>query len=71
MDIEFYNVKTRSKVAVSEDKVQRTTFKKTNKDGSLQVRYAVKANVDGMSLMKFVSQKDWEKMTAPIIESAK
>lgn len=62
MPVEFYDVKTRQKVQIPDDKVKRTTFQ-TKKGG---VRYGLRGETsDGRKLTKFVSQKDWESMTYP------
>jgi len=68
MSVEFYNVKTRSKVSVAEDQIQKATLKRQNKNGTTQIRYVLRAQVDGMKLTKFVSQKDWEALNAPVVE---
>jgi len=64
-DIEFYNVKTRSKVSVPEESVKKTTYERTKKDGSTQVRYALRAEYEGTKLTKFVSKDDWDKLNVP------
>ena len=68
-DIEFYNVKTRSKVMVPESQIQKTKFERTGKNGAVQVRYAVKAEYQGTKLTKFVSKDAWDKITAPEVSS--
>lgn len=65
MDIQFYDVKNRKKVAVSESQVKKTKYERPTKDGGTQVRYALRAVLDGVKLTKFVSQKDWESLSAP------
>ncbi len=56
-DIEFYDVKTRKKVKVSEADVVKTTF--TTKNG--QTRYGLRGKTkDGRTLTKFISKADWE-----------
>lgn len=61
MAVEFYDVKTRTKVAVDDKDVMKTTF--TTKNG--QVRYGVRGKHDGRMLTKFVSKGDWDGMTYP------
>lgn len=64
--IEFYNVKKRAKVKLSEKDVQKVKYERQLKDGSTQIRYALKAvDDDGTNLTKFCSQKDWEAIKAP------
>ncbi|MBW4436178.1 MAG: hypothetical protein KME04_03540 [Pleurocapsa minor GSE-CHR-MK-17-07R] len=55
--VEFYDVKTRTKVQVDEKSVKKTTF--TTKTG--QTRYGLRGEHDGRTLTKFVSKADWEK----------
>lgn len=68
-DIEFYNVKTRSKVLIPESRIQKTKFERQGKNGQVQVRYAVKAEHEGTKLTKFVSKDAWDKITAPEVKS--
>lgn len=65
MAIEFYDVKNRKKVAVDEKDVKKTTYERTTKDGSKQVRYALRAKVGGVSLTKFISKDGWDALSAP------
>jgi len=53
-NIDFYCVKTRSPVTVPVSEVEPTTFERTLKDGRTQTRYALRAEVDGNKLVKFV-----------------
>lgn len=66
MDVEFYDVKNRQKVKVPMSSVKRTKYERTTKNGSMQVRYALKASHNGMSLTKFVSKDMWDSMDAPM-----
>lgn len=61
--IEFYNVKTRTKVSVPMEHIKRTKYERTNKDGSTQVRYAVRAEYEGTKLVKFVTKELYDKLT--------
>lgn len=61
-NIEFYDVKTRSKVSLPDKDVVKTKF--TTKNG--QVRYGLRGKTsDGRNLTKFISQKDWESSKLP------
>lgn len=63
-DIEFYDVKTRSKVKVNQKEVKKTIFK--TKNG--QERYGLRAKTqDDRSLTKFVSKADWDKLKVDIV----
>lgn len=66
-DIEFYDVKKRAKVSVPVAQVKRTKYERPTKDGGTQVRYALKAEVDGSRLTKFVSKDVWDGISAPIV----
>jgi hypothetical protein len=61
MAIEFYNVKTRQKVSVDESKVKKVVY---NPKGS-SPRYAVRAEVDGTALTKFVSKATYDSLNVP------
>lgn len=63
--IEFYDVKKRAKVSVSASQVKKTKYERPTKDGGTQVRYALKAEVDGSRLTKFVSKEMWDQVSAP------
>lgn len=63
-DIQFYDVKARKKVAVPTSQVKKTTYERKTATGT-QVRYALRAKVNGTNLTKFVSKLDWEKLDAP------
>jgi hypothetical protein len=57
--MDFYDVKTRSKVNVGDDKVKKVKY--TQKNG--QVRYALRGYTsDNRKLTKFVSKDTWDKM---------
>lgn len=62
-DIEFYDVKTRSKVKIGTKNVKKTVFK--TKNG--QERYGLRAKTDdGRNLTKFVSKTEWDKLKVDI-----
>lgn len=61
----FYDVKKREKVSVPAGSCWKTKYERTTKDGGMQVRYAVKAEVDGSKLTKFVSKDAWDSMSCP------
>lgn len=63
--IEFYDVKKRAKVSVSASQVKKAKYERPTKDGGTQVRYALKAEVDGSKLTKFVSKDTWDSISAP------
>ncbi len=63
MAIEFYNVKKRAKVSISEGDVKKEKYERKLKDGSTQIRYAFKAvDDDGTNLTKFCSKSDWDNL---------
>lgn len=61
--IEFYDVKNRTKVMVDSSEVSKVTYERETKDGKKQVRYAVKAEKDGVKLTKFVSKETWDSLS--------
>jgi hypothetical protein len=62
-NIDFYDVKTKKKVSISDKEVKKTTF--TTKNG--QTRYGLRAKTsDGRNLTKFVSKGDWDKLNVPV-----
>lgn len=66
-DVEFYDVKKRAKVSVPASQVKKTKYERPTKDGGTQVRYAVKATIDGSSLTKFVSKDTWDSLDVPVV----
>jgi hypothetical protein len=60
MPVEFYNVKTRQKVQISDDKITKTKYERQAKDGSVQYRYAFRAEDNGVMLTKFVNKETWD-----------
>jgi hypothetical protein len=66
MAIEFYDVKQRQKVQISESEVRKTTYEREGKGGKPNVRYALRATNQGTNLTKFVSKADWDALDAPI-----
>lgn len=56
VQIQFYNLKTKEKIEVSDDQVEIITLENGRK--------AAKAEVDGMKLFKFLSKADAEKFSA-------
>ncbi len=63
--IDFYDVKKRAKVSVPISSCWKTKYERTAKDGSTQVRYAVKAEHEGSKLTKFVSKDTWDELSCP------
>lgn len=63
--IEFYNVKKKERVSISEDKVQKVKLEKPTKDGSsIRVRYILKAvDEDDTKLTKFCSKSTYDSLS--------
>ena len=60
--VEFYDVKTRRKVSLSDGDVVKGKFTTTNG----QVRYGVRGKTDdGRLLTKFVSKETWDDLAIP------
>jgi hypothetical protein len=60
--IEFYNVKTRQKVQVEESSVKKVVYTPTSQGSP---RYAVRTEVDGTPLTKFVSKATYDALNVP------
>ena len=67
MAVEFYDVRKRAKVSVTEGDIKKTSYERTTKAGKLSVRYALVAQVDGSKLTKFVSKDDWDALNVPVV----
>jgi hypothetical protein len=52
-------------VSVSSDKIKKIRFSRKGKDGQTTYTYAVRAEIDGMKLTKFVSKDDWNGLDVP------
>lgn len=65
MGVSFFDVKTRQSVDVGEENIKKVKFERTLKSGSVQIRYALKAQHDGRNLFKFVSKNDWDGLNVP------
>ncbi|KKQ95888.1 MAG: hypothetical protein UV74_C0013G0493 [Candidatus Woesebacteria bacterium GW2011_GWB1_43_14] len=63
--VDFYDVKKRAKVSVPVSQCKKTKYERPTKDGGTQVRYAVKAEMDGSRLTKFVSKDTWDSLSCP------
>lgn len=57
MNIQFYSVKARKKVSVAEENVRKVRYERNTKGGS-RTSYALRAEVGGQKLTKFVSKED-------------
>ncbi len=64
-EIEFYDVKKRTKVKVSLSDVRKTKYERKLDSGKTQTRYAFRGKHDDRNLTKFCSQKDWEATNVP------
>ncbi len=67
MGIQFYDVRKRAKVDVPEGQIKKKKYERKTKSGATQVRYALVAEFEGAKLTKFVNQKEWEAVKAPVI----
>ena len=64
MAVQFYDVKNRKKVEVPESDIKKTKYERKTSKGT-QVRYALRAKFNGMSLTKFVGKDTWDSMDVP------
>lgn len=63
--VEFYDVRSRTKVSVEPTQITKVTYESVTKSGKPQVRYALRAEYNGGKLTKFVSQSDWDALDVP------
>jgi hypothetical protein len=64
-DMEFYNLKTKSKVNVRDNQVKKQRLTRDTSGGKKQTRYALIAEVDGMRMFRFVNQDTFNSVKAP------
>jgi len=61
--IEFYNVRKKAKVSISEEDVEKVVYNSTTKTGKTVTRYGIKAvDDDGTKLTKFVSKDTYDSL---------
>jgi len=61
--IEFYNVKKKTKVQISESDVEKKTYERTSKAGKVSIRYALASvDDDGTKLTKFCSKDVYDSL---------
>jgi len=61
MDIEFYNVKKRTKVQIAQSDIKPVSYESTTKAGKQLIRYSLKAvDEDGTKLTKFCSKEVYD-----------
>lgn len=64
--MQFYDVKARQKVNVSDSQLTKKRYQRTTKNGAKQVRYAARAKHKGTSLTRFISETDFNKLNVPV-----
>jgi hypothetical protein len=57
-------VKTKQKVSVPQDKLRKVKYERKTSTG-VKTSYALRAEIDGQKLTKFVSKDDWDKLDVP------
>ena len=65
MEVEFYDVKERKKISLSEG-ITKTKYTRTLKDGSEQIRFAFRGEYNGRKLTKFCSSDAWAAANVPV-----
>lgn len=68
--MEFYNLRTRSKVDIADGKISKCKMKRETKSGT-QIRYALIGEHDGNKLYKFVNEKDFNSKSYPEVDPPK
>jgi hypothetical protein len=61
MNIQFYSVKNKKKVSVPEESIRKVRYERKTKAGT-RTSYALRAEVNGQKLTKFVSKQDWDRL---------
>jgi len=61
--MQFYNLKTRQHVEVTEENIKKKKMIRKTKSGE-QTRYALQASYEGTTLYKFVNQATYEATNA-------
>jgi hypothetical protein len=64
VNIQFYSVKAKKKVSVPEENVRKVRYERKTKAGS-RSSYALRAEMSGQKLTKFVSKQDWDELKVP------
>lgn len=68
--IEFYNVRSKKKVQVPEERVSKSVYTKKTKKGVERTRYAFKAvDEDGTKLTRFCSKADFDQHEGDLVWS--
>lgn len=62
--MQFYDLKTRAHIDVSESNVKKTKMKRKTKNGE-QIRYALKGSYDNRTLYKFVNEATFNATDVP------
>jgi hypothetical protein len=65
MEIIFYDVRTRTKVAIPVEKVEKYRIVRRSGGKDAQIRYAVKASHKGSTVTRFISKEEFEVLAAP------
>lgn len=63
--MEFYNLKTRSKIDVPEKQIKKQRYERKTANGKTQTRYALIADHDGTRLFRFVNEETFSSTKVP------
>lgn len=61
----FYDVRSRTKVEINDDKLTKRKYTRETSTGKIQTRYAVRAVHNGGNLTRFVSADVYNSLTIP------
>tara|TARA_S200002703_G_C3641404_1_gene196928 strand:- start:85 stop:273 length:189 start_codon:yes stop_codon:yes gene_type:complete len=62
--MQFYNVRKKEKVEISEDKIEAVKYERTTKNGKKVIRYGVRAvDDDGTKLTKFCNKDIYDSLS--------
>lgn len=65
MVIQFYDVCNRRKIGVPLEQVKKGLYKRTTRNGKVQVHYILITQLNGTVLRKLVRRKDWLELDVP------
>jgi hypothetical protein len=61
--MQFYNVRKKEKVEISEDKIKAVKYERTTKNGKTVIRYGLRAvDDDGTKLTKFCNREVYDSL---------
>ena len=69
MEIQFYDIEQRRRITVPLTQVRKSVCRRTTRRGKVRIHYTLIARLNGTSLIKFVTRRDWMALDVPRLES--